>query len=332
MISRRRFVQGASVAGLGLLAGCGRLWGHAGAVPSVHRLGYLTARTAEAESHLVEAFREGLRDLGYIEGQNLLIEYRRATSNDELPRLADELARVPVDLILVSATPEALAARDATSTVPIVLAASADPVQAGLAATLAHPGGNVTGLSNLATPTAAKRLQLLNDAAPTVSRVGVLWNPGNPGTTLSWDEAQRAAPSVGVELVSLEVRHASDFAAAFTTAIREHADALFVFGDPLSTSRMADVVQFATTAQMPLMAQNRRYVDLGGLMSYGSDAVPQWRRAAYYVDRILKGTPPGDLPIEQATTVEFVINLKTAKALGLIIPQHVLLQATEVIQ
>ncbi len=268
------------------------------------RIGYLGSSAPALERHLVEAFRRELRDLGYMEGQNLVIEYRWAEGHDDrLPALAVELVRLNPDVIVTTGTPGTLAAKQATKTVPIVMASSANPVESGLVASLAHPGGNVTGLSILAPELEGKRLQLLTEVIPRLSRLGVLWNPAN-----------------------------DEFESAFATIARVRPQALVVIADRLLLAHRARIVSFAAAQRLPAMYPYREYVDAGGLLSYAPSNVGLFRETAIYVDKILKGAKPGDLPVEQPTKFELVINLKTAKALGLTIPQSLLLRADEVIQ
>jgi putative tryptophan/tyrosine transport system substrate-binding protein len=333
-LSRRQFLRGASVAGLGLLAGCGQLPGAAqDSVPRVYRLGYLGGSTGDPVSlRRHELFQQGLRAHGYVEGQNIIIERRYTEGRTErLPALAAELAGLPIDLIFIAGgTPAAVAAKEATSTIPIVVPAG-DLVGPGLVASLARPGGNVTGLTTISPQLSGKRLQLLKEMIPDAVRVAMIWNPTNATSVVSLPEVQVAAEALGVALLPLEVRDSTDFEAAFEAA-REHAEAVLVVGDPLFVPHAARMADLATRSRLPTMYSERAYAEAGALMAYGSNLDDQFRRAADYVDRILKGARPTDLPIEQPTTFDFVINLRTAQALGLTIPQHVLLQATEIIQ
>jgi putative ABC transport system substrate-binding protein len=329
-VSRRRFVQGAGVAGLGLLAGCGR-WPGQGQAPTpvkVHRLGWLVA---DAEPN--ENLRQALGELGYVEGQNLVFEFRSAEGHDErLPALAAELVRLPVELLLASGTPAIQAAQQATQRIPIVMATAGDPVATGLVTSLARPGGNITGVTTVTQQLTGKRLELLREAQPTLARVGVLWWVGNASNELGWREAQEAAGALGLAVLSLELRGPEDFDTAFATATREHADALLVVNSQLVSANRQRIVDFAARSGLLSMYANRGFVQDGGLMAYGANQLSLRRRAASQVDRILKGAEPADLPVEQPTTFDFVINLRTAQSLGLTIPPHVLLQATEVIQ
>jgi putative tryptophan/tyrosine transport system substrate-binding protein len=329
-LSRRQVLQGAGAMGLGLVAGCGRLPGQAQAPAKVPRIGYLGV-FSDAPGPSAEPFRQGLHDLHYAEGHNILIEWRWAGPNsDRLPELTAELVRLPVDVIVAEGA-AIRAAMEATSEIPIVMMGAIDPVTSGYVASLARPGGNVTGPSNMAVQLGAKRLQLLKEAAPGTQHVAVLWHP-TPTTAVAWEEVQGAAPTVGVGLQSLPVGDAPDFDTAFEAAARERANALFVLPDSFMSYHLARTVDLGTQSRLPAMYPRRAYVEAGGLMSYGAVPGDSVRRAAVYVDKILKGAKPADLPVEQPMTFEFVINLQTAQALGLTIPPHVLLQATEVIQ
>jgi len=300
---------------------------------SVPRIGYLVlSPLAPSPTAEREAFLQGLRDLGYVDGQNLVIEYRSAAWNRELlPDLADELVSLKVSVIV--AVPGAIeAARDATKTIPIVVPAMRDPVASRLAASLARPGGNITGTTRSFTGMAAKRLQLLKEAVPKVSRVAVLWNPANDGEKAEWRENQAAARTLGVTAQSLEVTDPKDIEKAFAAMNRQRPDALVITISPLTTAYRPLILEFAAKKRVPTMFDRREDVEAGGLMAYGSDAPDLFRRAATYVDRILKGAKPGDLPIEQPTKFELIVNLKTAKALRLTIPRSVLIQADRVIE
>jgi putative ABC transport system substrate-binding protein len=327
-LSRRRFVQGAGLAGLGLLAGCGRLPGQA-APARVPRIGFL----ALAPQPYYDAFPEGLREHGYEVGKNVAVEYRYADGREErLPQAATELVGLPVDLILAAGIEAGRAARDATATIPIVLGSSNDPVGTGLIASVARPGGNVTGLTNVSPQLGGKLLELLKETVPAVARVAVLWNAGNSGAALAYQGAQDAAPALGLELRSLEVRGPDDLAGAFELAARDRPDALVTLRDSLTNTYRPRILEFAAQQRLPALGGLREFAAEGGLLAYGPSLTNGYRRAAGYVDRILKGAKPGDLPIEQPMIFDLVLNLKTAQTLGLMIPQHVLLQATEIIQ
>jgi putative ABC transport system substrate-binding protein len=299
----------------------------------VPKIGFLVPSPLSTDAIFVESFRDGLRELGYREGQSIDIELRTAEGKPErLPALTAELARLKVDIIVTSGQPAIRAAMEATSTIPIVMAISGDAVGTGLVASLARPGGNLTGLSILAPELTGKRLQLLKETVPRISRVAVLWNPTNPDSQLNWKAAQTAGQVLGLALQSLEVRDPSGFEAAFATMKREHADGLYVLGDPLTVGNRVRIVELAVKQRMPGIYFWRQFVDAGGLMSYGPSFGDMFRRAATYVDKILKGAKPADLPVEQPTRFELVINLKTAKALRLTIPQSILVRADQVIQ
>jgi putative ABC transport system substrate-binding protein len=301
--------------------------------PKVPRIGILWASPISANAHLREAFRQGLRELGYVEGQNVAIEFRYAEGKlERLPDLAAELVRLKVDVIVATNTPTALAAKQATRTIPIVVSVSGDPVESGLVASLARPGGNVTGLSLMVPELAGKRLQLLKEVVPGTSRVAVLSNPTNPYTGLVVRETQAAARVLGVQLQPLEVRAAEDIDRAFQAAIRGRANALIVVDDGLVFTHRARIVALAAKSRLPAIYPFREPVEAGGLMSYATNLADSNRRAATYVDKILKGAKPADLPVEQPTRFELVINMKTAKSLGLTIPQTVLIRADHVIQ
>jgi putative tryptophan/tyrosine transport system substrate-binding protein len=329
--SRRQFVVAAGAAGLGLAVGCGVPLAQPARPARVARIGILVASSAEGIAAPLEAFLQGLRELGYVAGQNITIEPRYADGNAErLPGLAAELVRADHDVILAVTTPAALAAKNASTTVPIVFVSVGDPVATGLVASLARPGGNVTGQTGFGPVLAAKRLQLLTETVPGVVRVAVLRDP-NPSNAFEWREIQTAADALGLQLQLLEVHSPEDLGGAFQAAIGGHADALFVMTGTLVEIRWPRIIEFTAHNRLPSMWNARAFVVRGGLMSYGPSPPVQWRRAAYYVDRILRGASPGDLPVEQPMTFEFVVNLKTAQALGLAFPNEIMLQVTEVI-
>ena len=279
------------------------------------------------------AFIQGLRDLGYVEGQNITIEWRFSQGRYEhLPDLAAELVRAKVDVIVAPASQGPVAARHATRTIPIVMTGTADPVGSGLVASLARPGGNITGLSVEAPEIVGKQLEVLKEVVPGVSRVAILWNPGNPGHLLSLGEAKTAARSLGVQLQTLEARGAEDLERAFAAMTRERADALLLLVDGVFLLHQSRIMDFVATHRLPTMYAIRETAAAGGLIAYGPSLEDSFRHAATYVDKILKGARPADLPVEQPTKFELVINLKTAKALGLTIPPAVLARADEVIQ
>jgi len=302
----------------------------------VPRLGLLGAHLS-ASPHLAEAFRRGLRDLGYVEGRNVVIEYRDAEGKPErLPALAAELVALKVDVIVTTGgTPAGLAAKQATRILPIVFAATSDPVRTGLVTSLARPDGNVTGLSLLAPELVGKCLEQLKQAVPEVSRVVVLWQPSAHGAATDKDllnGAEIAARALAVRLQFVEVRGPADFDRAFSDMTREHADALTVLGSVMFTNERRRLVDLAAKNRLPAVYPWREFVDAGGLMSYGADLGDLYRRAATYVDKILKGATPADLPVEQPTKFELVINLKTANAMGLVVPPTLLARADEVIE
>ena len=278
-------------------------------------------------------FLEEMRALGYVEGHTLVLEYRYADGQYErFPALAAELVRLPVDVLMVGSTPAALAAQHATTTLPIVMAGVSDPVGSGLVASLARPGGNVTGLSVLSPELIGKQLEFLKDLLPTVSRVAILWNPTNPNQALLVQEADRAAQALGVQLYRVEARGPDAFDSAFAAMIRAHAGALLAVPDALFFQHRSRLAELAAMHRLPMMFNSRPFVEAGGLLCYGPSFPDIGRRAAVYVDKILKGTKPGELPVEQPTKFELIINLKTAQALGLTFPPAILLQATEVIR
>ncbi len=324
--SRRQFIQGAGVAGLALLAGCGRLPWPAPAPAKLHRIGYVSAGASQPYQ---EALRQGLHERGYVEGDNLVIDWHLADGDpNRLDALVAELVRSEVAVAVAFGDSAIRALKIATNTLPIVMVNSRDPVGSGFITSLARPGGNVTGLSTMRADLAGKRLELLKETVPATSRVAILWNAG---ATAEFRATVAAAQLLGVQVQPLEVRVDDDFERAFDEAIREPADALVVLSDGLMTRNTERIVAFTAEARLPEMYGNREHAHAGGLMAYGPSRTDGLRHAAYYVDRILKGTMPADLPVEQPMTFEFVINLKTAQALGLTIPQHILYQATEVI-
>jgi putative ABC transport system substrate-binding protein len=301
----------------------------------IPRIGLLSPFSPSATALWHQAFRQGLRDLGWVEGKNISIEYRYADGrHDRLPDLAAELVRLKVDIIVASISTDGLAAKDATRDIPIVIASPGDPVASGLVESLARPGGNITGLSQSAPELAGKRLELLKEMVPGLSRVAVLWNPRNPASssTLSWKELQLPARQLGVQLHSLEVRDPNEFDKAFADAMRTRASALVISPDPVFAGNLRRIADFAAKNRLPSIFHLREFADAGGLAAYGPDRSDMFRRAATYVDKILKGARPADLPVEQPTKFELVINLKTAKALGIEIPASILARADEVIE
>jgi putative ABC transport system substrate-binding protein len=333
-LNRRAFVVGAGAAGVvasgGLLGGFGCLPFLPQSAPRVPRIGYLSASPLATG---IDALRQGLGELGYVEGKNIVIEIRSAEAPDVLaPSLVGELVTLPVDVIVASAGPAALAASRATTTLPIVMAGGGDPVRLGLAASLARPGGNVTGLSTLSPALSGKRLELLREAAPAISRVGIVSNSTNPSGVDQLRETQEAARTLRLETIVLDVRGPEGLDGVFETATRERSEALCVLAIGLTALEYERVAQFATQNRFLSVFALREGVDRGGLMAYGTNLPALNRRAAYYVDRILKGAKPADLPVEQPMTFEFVVNLKTAQALGITFPNEIMLQVTDVIQ
>ena len=282
---------------------------------------------------LVEAFRQGLRELGYVEGKTIVVEYRSAEGKPErLPGLAAELVQLSVDVIFAPATLSTEAAKNTTTTIPIVMVSGPDPVAIGLVASLARPGGNITGLSLMSAELAGKQLQLLKEAIGSLGRVAVLWNASDAGMTNIFSEIQTAAPVLGVTVQPLGVQEAKEIDSAIATLTTERPDALFMITDVLTLRHTRQVLDFAAQHRLPTIFQSSGPVAAGGLMYYGPSATDSYRRAAYYVDRILKGAKPGDLPVEQPVKFELVVNLKTAQALGITIPPALLMLADEVIE
>ena len=299
----------------------------------IYRIGMLETTSMALNAANLDAFRQGLRELGYVEGRNFMIEYRSADGRRErFPELATELVRLKVDVILTRGTPAVMAAKNATGTIPVVMAASGDPLLSGVVAGLARPGGNVTGLSAIVVEVTGKRLQLLREVVPGVSRIAVLLDMGNPNNALQWKETEIAAPSLGVQPQLLDVRTPGDFGGAFDAAIRQRAGAMVVGIDALTQANHRPIIDLAAKHRLPAIYAAREFVDAGGLVAYGVSYPHLYHRAASFVDKILKGAKPADLPVEQPTKFELVINLKTAKALGLTIPQTILLQADHVIE
>jgi putative ABC transport system substrate-binding protein len=320
--------SGLCLAGLAGMAGCGN--GQSGKTPQV---GFLATGSREGRAFLIDSFLDGLRRLGYVEGQNIVIVYRFSDGQDDrLPALAAELVEQKVDVILASGTPATFAAKRATTTIPIVMPASAaDPVATGLVASFARPGGNITGLSALTAGLAGKRLELMKEILPGLKRVAVFWNPTNPTYGPVLAELEAATDTLAVQLRRVEVRVPEDFPGAFEAALRERADALLVPGDPLTTNRPARVAELSLQARLPTMMEFRQFVVAGGLVSYGINLVDLYRRSAGYVDKILKGAKPSELPVQEPELFDFAINLTAAQTLGLTLPESILLRATEVI-
>jgi putative tryptophan/tyrosine transport system substrate-binding protein len=298
----------------------------------MYRIGVLETTSVTLNAANLEAFRQGLRELGYKEGQNLEIAYRSSDGRDErFSGLASELVHLKVDLILTRGTPAALAAKSASPTIPVVMAASGDPVGSGLVASLGRPGGNVTGLSLFNVEIYAKRVELLRELVPRLTRIAGLFNMSNPVLPLQWKEVERAARSLGIQPQLLDVRRSEDLPRAFDAAAKQRAQALIVALDGVTQGNLRPIAERAAKQRLPSMYAEKAYAAVGGLITYGASDFHMYHRAATFVDRIFKGAKPADLPVEQPTKFELVINLKTAKALGLTIPPSLLLRADEVI-
>ena len=299
----------------------------------VPRIGFLSAVPLSNMSARVEALRQGLRELGYVEGQNIVIEYRFAEGKpDQVSHNAAELVRLKVDAIVTGGATDTRAAKKATSTIPIVMAFDSDPVGSGFVASLARPGGNITGLSSLTPEITGKQLELLKDIVPSLSRVAILWTSIEPGNAQTLKETEGAARALGLRLQYLEVQSSDDLQSAFKTATRERSQALVVLRNPVFGPHRTQLVGLVAKSRLPVMFPRKDYVEAGGLISYGASDTDLFRRAAIYVDKILKGAKPADLPVEQPTKFEFFINLKTAKQIGLTIPPNVLARADRVIR
>jgi putative ABC transport system substrate-binding protein len=300
---------------------------------TVHRIGFLGGSSAAAYASFLETFQQGLRGLGHIEGNTFVIEHRYGDGKLELlPELAAELIRLDVDVIVVSGARAISQVKSATRTIPVVMTTIEDPVAMGIVDSLARPGGNITGLTNLAPELSGKRLELLKEALPKASRIAVMWPPDATGAIIAFKQTEAAARALSVPLHSLEVRSSKDFENAFRAAKTERASALIVLQSALTNAHRKLITDLAVKNRLPTMCTQKEYVEAGGLMSYGVDTRDLYRRAAVYVDKILKGTKPADLPVEQPTKFEFVVNLKTAKQIGLIIPPNVLARADRVIR
>jgi putative ABC transport system substrate-binding protein len=299
----------------------------------VYRIGILRSDTAASANQQVEVFTQALRELGYVERKNVLIERRFAEGIlERLPALAADLVQQKVDLIVVNNTPPALAAKQATDTIPIVFTVVADPIGNGLAASFARPGGNITGTTNISIELTEKRLQLLKEAFPKVSRVAVV-NSSQPNSSgFQFAEVQRAAKALNMDVLSIELLRQDDFERQFTSLRKWRADSMYPLDNPINFNLRNLLVEFAARYRLPVIFGSKPYAEAGGLMSYGADLTANYRRAAIYVDKILKGAKPADLPVEAPTKFEFVINLKTAKQIGLTIPPNVLVRADKVIK
>jgi putative tryptophan/tyrosine transport system substrate-binding protein len=300
----------------------------------VARIGILFSASQQLSDIQLQAFRDGLRELGYVEGKNYQLEPRWADGKlERLPSLAAELVDAKVDVLVAVSSPGVVAAHQATRTIPIVMPLSSDPVGDGLVASLARPGGNITGLSVMAPELGEKRIQLLKEMFPKVSHaMAVLWNPAYVGMRARFEQAQIAAPTVGLAVRSMEVRDTRELDVAFEAIIREHPEALLILVDPFTRSQRSRIVEFAAGQRLPAIYESSEFVDVGGLASYGPNIADQFRRAASYVDKILRGAKPADLPIEQPTKFELVINMSAAKALGIKFPESILLRADKLIE
>jgi len=299
----------------------------------VPRIGYLSTVSFSVNAARIDALRQGLRELGYVEGKNIVIEWRSAEGRlDRLPSLAAELVRLNVDVIVTAAPPPTRAAKTATATIPIVMAFADDPVSSGFVTSLARPGGNITGLSSLAPEISGKQLELLKEVVPGLSRVAVLGTSTVPQYAQVVKEIDLSAKVFGITVQYLDVLNAKDVEAAFRNAKKNDAGAVVVLGSPILLSRRTQIVALAAESRLPATYSRPEYVEVGGLMTYGVKITDLFRRAAYYVDKILKGAKPADLPVEQPTKFELVINLKTAKQIGLTIPPNVLARADRVIR
>jgi putative ABC transport system substrate-binding protein len=326
-VRRREFIT--------LLGGAAVGWPLAASVqaqPKIPRVGCVFSSTPTLAKLYIEAFRQGLRELGYVEGQSILLEIRWAEGHVErMPELVAELVGLKVDVLVAPSGPAALAAKNATQTIPIVMMAI-DPAGLGLIGSLSRPGGNVTGLSYYHEAITAKKLELLKELVPGLARVGVLRNPLNPGDPIFWKETEVAAQRLGVALEAVEVRGPEDFEAAFATAKQRNAQALLDIDDLVTFPYRSRITALAASSRLPAIYSSREYPDAGGLMSYGPSNVHLFREAASFVDKILKGARPADLPVEQPTKIELVINVKVAKALGLTVPPSLLTRADELIE
>ena len=333
--SRRQALQrGFSLAGLSLVSGCGQLSLPGQQPKKVPRIGFLGTGARAGRQFLIDGLLEGLREHGYVEAQNIVIEYRFSDGQDDrLLELAADLVHMQVELIVASGAPASFAAKQATDTIPIVMGGiAADPVETGLVVSLARPGGNVTGMYNLTSQLSGKRLELLKEIVPGLSRVAVFWNPPNPAYGPVLKELEAAAKALVIGLQRLEVRVPGDFEGALQVAISQRADALIMPADPLTTNQAGIVADLALKYGLPSIMDIKEMVAAGGLLALGPNLVDSYRRAATHVDKILKGAKPADLPMEQPRTFDLAVNLKTAQALSLTIPQSVLQQATEIIQ
>ena len=325
-MKRRAFIAGLGAAALPLA-------GRAQQAGKVWRVGMLDTTPATINGKNIDAFRGGMRALGYVEGQNLRIDYRSFDGRIErLPQLAAELVSLRCDIIVTRGTPPALAARKVAGAIPIVMAAIGEPVESGMVESLARPGGNVTGLSAFVTQLTQKRIELLKELAPGIRRIGALDNITNLSVPAQWDETKAAAQALGIEAVLLDVRKPEDIAPSFDAAIAKGVDAFAVGNDSVVIASRVQITELAAKHRLPAIYASREYIDAGGLIAYAAHYPDLYRRAATYVDKIFKGTKPADLPVEQPTKLEIVVNLKVAKALGLTVPLTLLARADEVIE
>lgn len=325
-MDRRTFIGG--VAG-GLVAT--PLAARAQQVGKIYRIGLLETIPAAQNAANLDALRKGLRDLGYVEGRNLIIEYRSAEGRAErFPDLASELVRLRVDLIVTRGTPAAIAAKNATATIPLLMATMGDP--RAIVTSFANPGGNITGVTTFSTELTAKRIELIKEMVPNLSRVALLHNMGNPAAPPEWEETKRAARALGLHAELLDVRSQGDLSRAFELAVRQHVDALVIGADGLTQMHQQTILDLVARHTLPATWPAREYVEAGGLVAYAVNYPDLYFRFASFVDKIFKGAKPGELPVEQPTKFELVINLKTAKALGITVPKPLLLRADEVIQ
>jgi putative ABC transport system substrate-binding protein len=319
------------VAGLLLLTLAGGA--HAQSPPAAPRIGFLSASGVERERPLLAAFQQALRELGYTEARTVVIEARYAGGQFQtLPDLAAELVRRKVDVLVVAGAPAAHAAKNATTSIPIVMTNAADPVGTGLVASLGRPGGNLTGLSDFNAGVVTKRLEILKEVAPAAARIAILFNPTNPTHPVQLQLTRAAAPTLGASLIALEASRPQEIERAFALLRAERADALMTIGDPMFGTHRKKIVDLVSGQRVPAMFTTREYPLAGGLIAYGTNFEALYRRAATYVDRVLKGANPGDLPVEQPSTFELVVNLRTARALGLTIPPSILLRADHIIE
>jgi putative ABC transport system substrate-binding protein len=320
------------------LALCAMLFALCGLVEAqqtkkISRIGYVDAGSPPTTGHRAQAFIQGLREFGYVEGQNIAVEYRWADGKlENLPSFIADLVRLKVDVIVSSATPAIRSAKEQTGTIPIVMAGVTDPVANRFVASLARPGGNITGLTHLAPDLTGKRLELLKEIVPRLSRVAVLWNPKQPGQAAAYKESQVAAQTLRLTVISMEAQNREEIEKILSGARKERAEAIFELPDPVVFVNRELITEFAAKHRLPAMYSFREYVEAGGLISYGTSFPGLFHRAATYVDKILKGAKPADLPVEQPTKFELIINLKAAKQIGLKIPPNVLARADRVIK